>query len=319
MTVDLRRLGGDPAGAVLDSLPLGVSAFRALPGESAIVAADLAPFAQRLAVPGLLRFDDAAWESAAAGDVHRILRTVWFRDADPRHPAESSRCREGGAPEMNRAGWVRTPVRPAQPSQCEGAPFTGEDGRLLGCGDEARPDGADAEPGPMTRHVVGRPEIEAVIRSGRPLEPCTLLPTLLAGWGNPAGYESLVRFLEENGHAGLASCRIIQLENGAFAGTYVPVPSPEGRSRVIAVVSSRADERLDLELDHAGNGGAGADRGPEADAAVAIADPSRAAGATIRVSSNDRRSTSWVLLLEACPTGSGPCPASLPLPTVPGR
>ncbi len=314
VVVDLREAAGPREGASVATMRVPVSAFRALPGESAIVATDLTAFAATLRARNALQFDERQWITQAAGDSTQELRNIWLDAADPADPVKSRNCVTGRVPAANAAGWIRTPVRPAQPVACEGAPFVTAAGTLLGCGDEATTDRADPEPGLLTRHVVGRPEVESVIRTGRPLEPCLLLPFLLSEWGNAEGYAALLAFLEENGHASLVGCSVVQLEQGAFRGTYVPAPNIDGRSRVLAVVSERTGELLDLRVDQRTKAGHGMDVGPEADAAVGFSDPARAAGSEIGITSSDPRSRSRVLVLELCPTGAGPCaPVRLPI------
>ena len=308
VAVDLRETSGPRKGTPVATFRLPVTAFRALPSESPIVAADLTAFDGILRGKNALRFDEQHWVPRNAADPAPQLRNVWLDAADPRDPVKSTASIASSVPAANGAGWIRVPVRPAQPFRCEGAPFVTTDGALLGCGDEASTDVTDPQPGLLTRHVVGRPEIEAVIRNGRTLEPCLLLSLVLSGWGNADGWTSLVSFLEENGHASLVGCSVVQLENGEFRGTYVPAPRIDGQSRVLAVISERPGELLNLRVDQVAPSGQGMDEGPEADAVLGFVDPARAAGAEATITSSDLRSSSRVLVIELCPTDKALCP-----------
>lgn len=308
VAVDLRETSGPREGMPVATFRLPVTAFRALPSESPIVAADLTAFDGILRDRNALRFDEQHWVPRNAADPAPQLRNVWLDAADPKDPVKSTASIASSVPAANGAGWIRVPVRPAQPFRCEGAPFVTTDGALLGCGDEASTDITDPQPGLLTRHVVGRPEIEAVIRNGRTLEPCLLLSLVLSGWGNVDGWTSLVSFLEENGHASLVGCSVVQLENGEFRGTYVPAPRIDGQSRVLAVISERPGELLNLRVDQVAPSGQGMDEGPEADAVLGFIDPARAAGAEATITSSDLRSSSRVLVIELCPTDKVLCP-----------
>lgn len=213
--------------------------------------------------------------------------------------------------------WTR--IDPPDADGAAGGAFVSVgDGKLIGVGADSTIPVRAARAIPAVDRVWLLPAIDTLLASGSALDPSKTLRGFLGDWGNAAGYQSLSRDLSEGRHGGIVSWRVVQLKDGEAELTYQPAPQPAGVARVLAVLSERPDDDLQLELIKEAVRGHGIDDGEHRDACVKIAAPAQAEGARAMIRATVahdpkklRPSFARVLVIEACAAGGAvpPLPA----------
>lgn len=240
----------------------------------------------------------ATWPDGATGAVGLRRNRATCAEADAAAPP----------------AWTR--IDPPDADGAAGAGFVSVgDGKLIGVGGDSTIPPRAARAIPVVDRVWMFPAIDTLIASGAPLDASKTLRGFLGDWGNAAGYALLARDLAEGRHGGIVSWRVVQLKDGEAELTYQPTPQPAGVARILAVLSERPDDDLQLEVIKDSARGYGIDHGEHRDACVKIAAPAQAEGAKVMIratmaqdSKRLRPSFARVLVIEACAAG-GAVPA----------